>query len=540
MKTLRRTLAAASLCALLLNGCTKTGVTTSGGRNSWTIPGTVRVGNSDEPDSLNPLYGHNDASDQVDGLLYSSLLRYDDNGNYIPDLALQVPTLRNGGISKDNLTVTIHMRKDAKWADGVPLTAKDWLFTYHTVMNPLNNVKTTLGWDDIASVQTPDDYTIVVHLKKPDASFLGNLAFGGAAYPPLPEHILGKLHDLNRADFNAHPLSSGPYVLKAWTHGALLSFVPNPYYFRGKPHVNVRWMVIPNDNTLFNMLQTHQIDVELGVNENDIPRLSGISGLTVNHRLIANWRHMGINTNRPFLKDRRVRLALAEAIDWKRINDTSYHGYNQLAVSDIFPLSWAAPDIPRYKYDPQDAKRLLAQAGWTMGPDHWLHRGADTLRLSISTGTNKQENVESEVQIQGQLKPIGIEIDVRNYPVSLLFDRSGPLYTGNYDLEWSVDTNGADPDNACDWVTDCIPPHGANTSWLSDPIVDRTAHAAAQTFDTTQRKALYQQEEERIHQLVPAVFFYWEVEYNAANSDLKNLKPAAFIQDTWNAYAWDI
>ena len=518
------------LGVLMLCSCTKSGLSvTSGGRNSWTIPGTVRVGNSDEPDSLNPMYSHNAASEQVQGLLYSNLLRYDAEGNYIPDLALQVPSVANGGISKDNRTVTIHMRQDAKWADGVSLTAKDWLFTYHSVLNPLNNVKTTLGWDDIASVRIPDDYTIVVHLKKPDAAFLGILAFGGAAYPPLPEHILGKLHDLNRAEFNRKPLASGPYVLREWNHGSLLAFDPNPYYFRGKPAVRVLWKVIPNDNTLFNLLQTHEIDVELGVNENDVPRLAQMQGFAIGKRLIANWRHMGINMNRPFLKDVRVRLALAEAVDWKHINDTVYHGYNKLAVSDVYPLSWAAPTIPRYKYDVTGAKRLLAQAGWTPGPDRLLHRGADVLRLSISTGTNKQENQQAEVQVQSQLKQIGIDIVIRNYPVNVLFDRSGPLYTGNYDLEWSVDTNGPDPDNACLWVTSCIPPHGANTSWLSDPVVDRTALAASQTFDPAQRKQLYQQEEERIHALVPAVFFYWETEYNAVNSDMKNLKPAAFI-----------
>ena len=533
----------AALCfvSLVLTGCSRGGAPVrSGGHNPWTVPGTIRVGNSDEPDSLNPLYSHNAAADEVDGLIYSSILRYDQNGNYIPDLATMVPSLRNGGISKDNRTITIHLRHDATWADGVPLTARDWVFTYRTVMNPANNVKTTLGWDNIAFVRTPDPYTIVVRLKQPNAAFLGNLAFGGAAYPPLPQHILGRLHDLNRAEFNRNPLSSGPYVLRQWSHGSFLSFDPNARYFRGTPKVHVLWKIVPDGNTLFNLLQTHEIDVELGVNENDVARLNNIAGITIVKRLIANWRHMGINVDRPLLRDVRVRLALAEGVDWARINDTIYHGYNELAVSDIYPRLWAAPQIPRYTYDPAGARRLLAAAGYTMGADRMLQRGGQPLRLSLSTGTNKQENAEAEVQIQSQLKALGIDIVIRNYPVNVLFDRAGPLYTGNYDLEWSVDTNGPDPDNACEWASDCIPPHGANTSWLRDPIIDRTAHAAVETFDPAQRKRLYQQEEERIHALVPAVFFYWENEYNAINSDAKNVVPAAFIQDTWNSWEWQI
>ena len=511
------------------------------GHNAWTIPGTLRIGNSDEPDSLNPLYAHTDAADQIFGLIYASILRYDDNGNYIPDLATEVPSLANGGISKDNLTITIHLRKNAKWSDGVPLTSKDWMFTYAAVNNKNNNVKTTLGWDDIVSAQAPDPYTIVIHLKKPDASILGNLSFGGAGYPPLPAHLLAKLPDLNRASFNSSPISSGPFVLKNWSHGSQLTFVPNRYYFRGLPKLReIRWKVVPDVNTLFNQLQTHEIDVEMGVNENDISRLASIPGYTVDKKLIANWRHMGINTSKPALKDVRVRLALAEGVDWKRINDTIYHGYNQLASSDVYPELWAAPSIPRYPYDVAGAKKLLASAGWTPGPNGVVQKNGTPMSLSISTGTNKQENIQAEVQIQSDLKAIGVDIQIHNYPVSLLFDRAGPLYSGKYDLEWSVSTNGPDPDNACLWATDCIPPHGGNTSWLSDPVVDRTSHQATVTFDRAKRKALYQKEEERIHALVPAVFFYWENEYNAINSDAKNIKPAAFIQDTWNAWEWEI
>ncbi|HEY8314008.1 MAG TPA: peptide ABC transporter substrate-binding protein [Candidatus Baltobacteraceae bacterium] len=537
-----RSLLALVLCTASLAACTKSGGgSTVGGHNSWTIPGTLRYGREDEPDSLNPMFAHTDATDQTSGLLFSSLLRYDDNGNYIPDLATEIPTYANGGISKDNKTITVHMRKGVVWSDGAPLTAKDWMFTYHAVENPANNTKLMLGWDNIASALAPDDYTIVIHLKKPDASVLGILAFGGAAYPPLPAHLLAKLPDINRAPFNDHPISSGPFLLQKWQHGSELVFVANPRYFRGRPKLDkIIWKVVPDPNTLFNQLQTHEIDVYPSVGENDIARLSGIQGITVNKKLVANWRHMGMNTSRPQLRDVRVRRAIAEAIDFKRINDTIYHGYNDLATSDVFPDSWAAPKIPPYPYDPAASKALLAQAGWKMGKDGVLHKGSLAMNLTISTQTNKQPNEDSEIQIQSQLKPLGINVTIHNYPVSLLFAQNGPLYSGNYDLEWSIETNGPDPDNSGLWETAFIPPHGANTSWLSDPIVDKYAEAAKRTFDQTKRKAYYQLEEQRLHELVPNVVFYWENSYTGMNSDLKNYKPAAFVQDTWNAWQWEI
>jgi peptide/nickel transport system substrate-binding protein len=539
-----RTLALILVCGLLVSACSKTGGNAGGpsGRNPWTQPGVLRVGNVDEPDSLNPLFAHTDSTDQVAGLIYAGLLRYDDNGNFIPDLATQVPTYQNGGISKDGKTLTFHLRHNARWSDGAPLTVKDWVFTYHAVFNPANNTKTRYGWDEIASVHTPDDYTLIVHLKKVDGSILGLFgSAGGAAYPPLPAHLLAKLPDINRAAFNSHPISSGPFVLQEWNHGASLVFTANPYYFRGKPKLNkIVWKVIPNVNTLFEQLQTHEVDVYVGVDENHIPALADVRGITVTKKLIANWRHMGINTSRPQLHDPRVRLAIIEAVDWKRINDKVYHGYNQLAVSDVYPTLWAAPKITPYPYDPEGAKNLLTQAGWAMGSDGVLHKGPLGMHITISTNTEKQENQQAEVQIQSQLRPFGIDVQIRNYPTSLLFSQGGPLYTGKYDLEWSIETNGPDPDNRGLWGGKYIPPGGANTSWLNDPIVNKYAELAISTFDRNQRKAYYQKEEDRIHQMVPAQFFYWETEYSAANSDLKNFKPAAFIQDTWNSWEWSI
>ncbi|HEV3195104.1 MAG TPA: ABC transporter substrate-binding protein [Candidatus Cybelea sp.] len=527
---------------IAINGCARPKSTaTNGERNAWTIPGVLRLGEDEEPDSLNLMYAHTWAADTVAGLLFSFLLRYDSHGNLIPDLAVAVPTLGNGGISGDGTRIVVHLRKGVVWADGAPLTAADWLFTYHAVMNSANAVKTRYGWDGIASASAPDPHTIVIRLKRPNVAVLGILAIGGAAYPPMPSHLLAKLRDLNRAEFNQQPLSSGPYLLKAWNHGTSLIFVPNPRYFRGPPKLKeIVWKVIPDVNTLFNELATHEVDVYPNVNPNAIARLPTIDGITVARGLIANWRHLGINTSRPQLTDVRVRRALAEAIDWSRIERTVFHGLDQLAVSDIFPQSWAAPALPHYRYDPAGARALLARAGWRPARDGVLHKGPLAMHLTIYATTGHQENSESQVMIQSMLRDVGIDVAVRNFPGSYLFAMNGPLYGGKYDLEWSIETNGPDPDNSGDWNGAFIPPNGANTSWLNDPIVNRTSAAAASTFDTRKRKALYQSEEERIREVAPAVFFSWQTNYTAMNDDLKHYVPGAFIGDSWNAWEWTI
>ncbi|HEY1429060.1 MAG TPA: peptide ABC transporter substrate-binding protein [Candidatus Tumulicola sp.] len=540
---MRRAYAAFALAIAAASGAACSRASNSphaGERNPWTIPGVLRIGMSEEPDSLNPLFSHSASSDVIAGLVYSFLLRYDATGNYIPDLAQVVPTTGNGGISSDGRTIVIHLRKDARWEDGSPLTAVDWLYTYRAVTNARNNVKSRYGWDALASASSPAPYTLVLHLRRPSASVLGILAIG-TGYPPLPMHALIGSSDLNHARINDAPLSSGPYVLHAWNRGTSLEFAPNATYFRGKPRLQrVTYSIVPDVNTLLNDMRTHDIDVYPDVDANSVAKLAGIDGIVVKHQLLANWHHLAFNVSRPNLRDVRVRQAISYAVDWTRIERTVYHGLDRLAVSDIFPESWAAPALPPYSYDLKHAGALLDAAGWHVANGGVRTQNGRPLTLTISATVGHQENEEAEVMIQSMLARAGFDIRVRNYPANVFFAQDGPLYTGEYDMEWSIDTNGPDPDNSGSWNGAFIPPNGSNTSWLNDPIVNATSIAANRTFDRGRRKALYQREEERLRELAPAIFFSWETGYAAMNSDVKNYVPAAFIGDTWNAWQWNV
>jgi peptide/nickel transport system substrate-binding protein len=538
----RRVAAACMLSALIaIAGCTRVSTTPgAGGLHPWTQPDNLRLASTDEPDSLNKLFANSDASDQVANLISAPIFRYDDAGNYVPEMALTVPTLQNGGISRDGRTIVLHLRHGMQWQDGAPLDGRDLRFTWQAVMNPRNNTRLRSGWDDITAIDLPNDDTAVVHLRESYAAILGIFALGGAGYPPLPAHLLAKLPDLNHAPFNAQPLSSGPYVLTRWNHGASLEFDANPHYWRGKPAIaHITYRIIPNADTLFNALITHEVDVDVdSITETQIARLGLLTGYATQKRLTANYRHITINTAKPTLSDVRVRLAIAEAVDWDRLNSTVFHGYNERATSDIMPTSWAAPHIPAYPYDLAAAKRLLDAAGWVPGAGGIRRRNGVPLAVDISTTPSKPANVQAEVVMQQELRAAGIDLRVRNYPTSLLFAQDGPLYGGRYDLSLTIDTNAPDPDNEGEWSGAFIPPHGANTTFLNDPVITATSHAAARTFDQAVRKALYAREEARIHELVPAIFLYWQIAYAAYNSDLKHYRAAQYLSSNWNAWEW--
>jgi len=503
----------------------------------------LRLGATDEPDALNPLFSHNAAADEIETLLFAYVFRYDAHGNLIPEVAREVPTYANGGISRDNKTITLHLRPGLMWSDGAPLDARDLRFTWRAAVDSRNNTKIRIGWDDVAAMDVPDKTTLVVHMKRVNSAILSEIwgGGGGSAYPPLPEHLLGKLPNLNSAAFNTTPISSGPWLLATWNHGASLEFVPNPRYWRGPPKLRaLSWKIVPNPDTLFEELQTHDVDVYDNVPETQVPRLQTLAGITTAKRLVANYRHLELNTRRPQLADVRVRRAIAQAIDWDRINATVYHGVDVRAVSDIVPDSWAAPSIPEWTYDPAAARRLLDAAGWKPDASGIRHREGIPLTLTISA-TNKPGNEQAEVQMQQQLQAVGVELAIKNYPPSLLFAQNGPLYSGKYDLSWSIDTNGPEVDNAGNWSGHYMPPNGANTSFLNDPIITQTSEDALKTFDRGRRKTLYQREEERIHEMVPAIFLYWEVSYVAYNTDLRHYVPAEYdMAGAWNSYEWEI
>jgi peptide/nickel transport system substrate-binding protein len=507
----------------------------------WTQPQHLRIASTEEPDGLNPLFANSDAALQVESLIYAPILRYDDRGELIPELATVVPSIQNHGISTDGKTITLHFRPGVTWADGAPLDARDLRFTWRAVMNPRNNTRALDGWDDIAGIDLPDRLTAVIHLHRPLASILGIFALGGTGYPPLPEHVLGKLADLNHASFNAQPLASGPWTLSAWNHGAALEFSANPRYWRGAPKItHISYRIIPNADTLFAALRTHDVDLDESVQENQHSALATLEGITQRATLTANERYLGINTRKPHLRDVRVRRAIAVGVNWDRMNATVFHGTNERAYSDIPPTSWAAPTLAKRAYDPSLARTLLTQAGWLVGSDGIRQRNGERLTLTISSTNAKPANEQAEVQLQQELRAIGIALTIKNYPTSLLFAENGPIYGGTYDLSLTIDTMGPDPDNEAAWSSHAFPPNGANTSFLDDELVTQSAHLAAVALDRTTRAALYQREEARLYELVPSVPLYWQVQTVAYNSDLRNYKPAHYLTNFWNAWEWEL
>lgn len=508
---------------------------TGAGRHPWTQANVLRVGVTSQPNTLNPLLWTLAVESFLFGFSFDPLLTFDQRGRAIPVLAQVVPSTENGGISKDGLTITYHLRRNVRWQDGVPLTSRDVAYTFEATMNPANNVTDRTGYDLVQRVDTPDAYTIVFHLKRRFSPILNDLFSGGAGTGPgyvLPQHLLGKFASLNNVSFNAKPVGSGPFKVLVWRRGDSIEYVANPNYFRGKPKLSrIIVRLIPDENTAVTALQAHEIDVLYLASAAVYPRLQSLeaSGVTTVLSPAYKWIAVVLNTSKAPLNDVRVRQAFAYGIDKPFLVQRIMHGSASVATEDIPSFFWAYdPEVPRYSYEPRRAQSLLQAARWSQDS-----------RLNLIFDSSDATHRAMSAQIQSQLAKLGVSVELTGYTENVVYATNGPMFTGKFDLALETQILGADPDNGFGMRCSAIPPGGYNLPRYCNPKMDGAEDAAVGTFDRTKRKAAYAQIETLLARDVPYIFIAWPKNIYGVNSDLRGFAPGQ-ASESWNAYEWSI
>ncbi|HTV91937.1 MAG TPA: peptide ABC transporter substrate-binding protein, partial [Verrucomicrobiae bacterium] len=383
---------------LLLSACSKTGQTGEGGRiNSWTIPHVLRYANAEDVNSLNPLLSQQLTVGYMASLTMAWLTKWDAHNLPYPELATAVPTKENGGVSKDGLTITYHLRKGLRWSDGFPLNADDVVWTYHAIMNPANDVVSRTGWDLVTKIDEPDKYTVTFHLKKPYSPFVTTFFSSAGANPCiLPRHLLARYPNFNHVPYNALPVGAGPFKYKEWIRAQKVVMVPNPYYFRGQPKLKeVDFEIIPNRDTVLASLQAHEIDMWTNVPGAYYDRVGNLDGITVLRQPGYEWGHLDFNVSRPAVSDPVVRRAIELATDRKTLIAKFQHGAMTLQEG-VAPLSapYYDPSIKQVPFDIGRANALLDSDGWKRGPGGIREKNGVKLNLLFvsATGTPNVDN----------------------------------------------------------------------------------------------------------------------------------------------------
>lgn len=526
---MKRTVASALAAALLLSACTKTGEI--GGHNSWTVPHELRYATAEDINTLNPHFGTAATINLMSQMTMAWLVRWDKDNLPYGELATEVPTKANGGISPDGLTITYHLRKNAKWSDGVPFTADDVLFSIDVVLNQKNNEVSTTGWNLIEKKWAPDKYTVVLQLKKPYSPFVETFFSTGGANPCiLPKHLLAKYPNINNVPYNSLPVGIGPFKYLRWDRSQQVVMVPDPLYWRGRAKLQkVIFEIVPDRNTVVSQIQAHELDLWWPVPGAFLARVEAVPGVTVLRQPSYYYNHYDFNIQRPRVSDPAVRKALRLALNRTLLRDKIGHGVG--IVQDV-PAPNTAPyfdaDIKNVPFDIAAANAMLDKAGWKRGPGGIRQKNGVVLDLDLASSTGTPD-VDQQIElIRGWWKQIGVAINVVRYPSQQMFapaQEGGVVYSNKWDLvffAWGVDPIG---DYSSIYGCDSFPPNGQNDLRWCDKKAQAAIDAVYRDYDQKDRDRDIRGLFEAFVDEAPSVVSTLREDVFAYNSDLKNFHP---------------
>jgi peptide/nickel transport system substrate-binding protein len=557
---MKRLLAVTAVFAVLAAACTGgggDGASPTGGTGGTQAGQILTVGLFQEPDNLNPFLAVQTASQVVRELTLEGLVDADAEGNYVPQLAAEVPSVENGGITNDGKTITYTLQDGVTWSDGDPFTSADVLFTWQAVMDPDNAVNTQTGYDQIASIDTPDETTVVINFKQLYAPALSLFSIPDAV---LPAHVL-EGQAMGNADFNRTPEGTGAFVVTEWKSGDSIVLDRNPNYREeGQPSIDrVVFKIIPSREVGVAQIRAGEIDVLWNLAESDIPTFQDMPGVSIQTVPSPNVEYLGLNladgtdpgTPHPILGDPLVREAIATAIDRQPIVEQLLYGMTEVATAPI-NLGWAAPQGLSFPaYDPAKAQSLLEQAGWAdANGDGIREKDGTEMSLDITAPAGDQLRELTEQILQEQLKAVGIQLNIKNKPAATLFgtwEENGTLKKGTYDIVLDTWGPDLDPDAFMSLLfsSDQIPTaqnngEGFNFLRLQDPKLDQAILKARSTLDLAERQQWYKVASEQILSSIAYLPLYQRAEINAFGSRVTGNSPNPWDGLTWNIAGWQL
>jgi peptide/nickel transport system substrate-binding protein len=550
----RRLVASVVFAALLLTACGGgTGASPQGGGGP-TRGGTLTMAIYQEPSSLHPYYTTQTVAHLVWQVSIEGLTHVDPDGNYIPWLAKEVPTLKNSGVKmlpSGGMDVTYKLVPGVLWADGKPFTSADVAFTWKMIMSD-PKVTSKEGYEKVTSVDTPDPLTAVVHYKEVYAAYATRFTemFSKAA--------LEGLADISKSEFTRKPLGTGPFKITEFVSGDHITAERNPNYrVKDKPYLDkIIFRSVPSREAAIAQVKAGEVDAMWDLLEAQVPdlernpdlKLSIVQGAYV-ERLDFNLKKPGNpaddQVSHPVLGDVNVRRALLLATPKKTIIEKLL--YNKVKPgASLLSAGWAVPkDLKQEEYDPAKAKQLLDQAGWAPGSDGIRTKGGVRAQLRITTTSGNKTREQVEQIIADEWQRVGVKLSIENVPSSVLFGNwtaGAPRRRGNYDINMYASDSEIDPQATLSlkFNSKNIPRTqnngaGQNFTRFADPEVDRLLDQAGSSVDQEQRKKLYAQILKKVNDNVTNVWLY-----NRANIDAFRANVGGYKGNPWDNITWSI
>ena len=503
--------------------------------------GQAVIGLSQEPTVFDPRRPHIEVDDGIYMALFSPLWAVDPSGRLLPRLAAEIPTVENGGISKDGLSWSIKLRDGVKWHDGTPFTAGDVKYTIESIIAPDFPAFSRVGHEMVEDIQTPAPDRIVWKMKKAFAPYVSILA---TTYI-VPKHLLAG-QPITGGPFVQHPIGTGPFKWHERVPGDHITLQADEDYFGDGPLLDtVIYKYIPDLTVLYTQFQTGGIDY------------IGLQGILPDHyeqavklpdRKVVKAPQAVIecfyfNLGLAKFQDKAVRHALYHAYDKKSIIEQLYYGLPSPAESYLPKQSWAYnAHLPKHEYSLEKAQKILDSAGWKRGGDGV--REKDGVRLSFLNSTTAGNQLREQVQqlLQQDFRQIGVEMKIHNLPAAVMWGKywvDSQFETAIVGLDFM---KGSDPDATAYFASRSIPAKtksGQNTMQYSSAKADALLTAGAETLDREKRVPIYQKLQATLRDDLPFLPQHQYAEIEGTKAKLLGYAPNINARiNLWNLETW--
>lgn len=465
---------------------------------------------------LNPIIAANKYDRYVGTYLFTPLLRVDKNLEPMPGIA------KKWTVSKDGRLYTFELNEKATFSDGKPVRASDVIFTLRKIVDPASEAIQIAGAFehlDLSRTRAIDDHTLEIGFKQPLASQLSR--FNDVMI--LPEHVYSKGNFLN--DFNsANVIGSGAYKLVRRLPGTEVVLERRDDHWEARPRIKtVVFKVVGEHKTAWNAVKIGDIDETLitsdtWAREQNNPSLKKI--LNFERYYSRNYNYIAWNNRSALFSDKRVRKAMAMCMPIEAIVRDLYHGTARAMTGHFIPDQWAYnPQVPVIRYDPEGAKKLLAEAEWRdRNGDGILDRNGKPFKFDLIIMTGNVVTKQLGQMVQAELKNIGVDMQLMLLEGGSAIHR---MMEGNYEAVYSGWDLDPDPDPHALFHSQSTPPRGQNFVFYSNPEADRLIDAARRELDQGKRKELYH----RLHAVLAEDQPYcWMIQASAKYAMTKRLR----------------
>jgi len=452
---------------------------------------TLNFALAGNPDTLDPHKTSGTLTFQTIKSLYDTLAEPDMNGKIVPALA------EKWEISGDALVWTFYLKKDVVFHNGDKLTSKDVKATFERIMDKATGSPKAKEFKPIVGIETPDDFTVILKLKEPTSPLLATLASGWGAI--LPKGLIDAGHD-----FGAQPVGTGPFVLKKWLRDSQIILDKNDnYWMKGYPKLDrITMHIIPERAVSVQGLISGQIDVAYVIDKDDLPTLEASPDVKIEKSLTALILVMSMNCSNPVLQDVRVRQAINHAIDKQKVLDVAYGGGKPIGTFMDYGNVYYKDFTALYPYDPEKAKKLLAEAGV----------GQDTV-FELFLPQNYELHVKAGEIYQDMLTKVGLNVKIKLVDWSTWI--SDVYRGGKYDLTVIGHTGKLDPDGTLGGYGT----EGRYVKWINPRTAELIA-GARKVSGFENRKKMYDEALEIMAGEVPFMYLGSSYRYTAVRKNV--------------------